>query len=70
VPRADIKSEQAALMLSEIRAELAGKLLDNRRAAIKIRTPRGGLKRFVKCSKESMISPQSIRAELADAGVD
>jgi hypothetical protein len=38
MPHADIKSKQAVLTLSQLHAELAGKLLDNKRAAIKIRT--------------------------------
>src|ERR1700694_3998405 len=36
--RAEILSKQAIFTLSQLHAELAGKLLDNKRAAIKIRT--------------------------------
>ena len=35
--RAEIKSKQASLTLSQFHAELAGKLRDNKRAAVKIR---------------------------------
>ena len=38
MPRAEIKSKQASLTLSQLHAELAGKLRDNKRAAVKIRT--------------------------------
>ena len=37
MPRAEIASKQAIFTLSQLHAELAGKLLDNKRAAIKIR---------------------------------
>ncbi len=37
MPRAEIKSKQASLTLSQLHAELAGKLKDNKRAAVKIR---------------------------------
>src|SRR6476619_7885887 len=36
--RAEIKSKQASLTLSQLHAELAGKLKDTKRAAVKIRT--------------------------------
>src|SRR3981081_3412038 len=38
MPRAEIASKQAVYTLGLLHAELAGKLLDNKRAAIKIRT--------------------------------
>jgi hypothetical protein len=38
MPRAEIASKQAAYTLGLLHAELAGKLLENKRAAIKIRT--------------------------------
>ena len=38
MPRAEILSKQAIFTLSQLHAELAGKLMDNKRAAIKIRT--------------------------------
>ena len=38
MPRAEIASKQAVHTLGLLHAELAGKLLDNKRAAIKIRT--------------------------------
>jgi hypothetical protein len=38
MPHAEIKSKQAVLTLSQLHAELAGKLMDNKRAAVKIRT--------------------------------
>jgi hypothetical protein len=38
MPRAEIASRQAAYTLGLLHAELAGKLLENKRAAIKIRT--------------------------------
>jgi hypothetical protein len=38
IPHAEIKSKQAVFTLSQLHAELAGKLMDNKRAAIKIRT--------------------------------
>jgi hypothetical protein len=38
MPRAEIASKQAAYTLTQLHAELAGKLMDNKRAAIKIRT--------------------------------
>jgi hypothetical protein len=38
MPHAEIKSKQAVFTLSQLHAELAGKLIDNKRAAIKIRT--------------------------------
>ena len=38
MPRAEILSKQAVFTLSQLHAELAGKLMDNKRAAIKIRT--------------------------------
>jgi hypothetical protein len=38
MPHAEIKSKQAVFTLSQLHAELAGKLMDNKRAAIKIRT--------------------------------
>jgi hypothetical protein len=38
MPRAEIASKQAAYALGLLQAELAGKLLENKRAAIKIRT--------------------------------
>jgi hypothetical protein len=37
MPRAEIKSKQASLTLSQLHAELAGKLRESKRAAIKIR---------------------------------
>jgi hypothetical protein len=38
MPHAEIKSKQAVLTLCQLHAELAGKLMENKRAAIKIRT--------------------------------
>jgi hypothetical protein len=38
MPRAEILTKQAVFTLSQLHAELAGKLMDNKRAAIKIRT--------------------------------
>jgi hypothetical protein len=38
MPHAEINSKQAVFTLSQLHAELAGKLMDNKRAAIKIRT--------------------------------
>ena len=38
MPRAEIASKQAAYTLGLLHAELAGKLLENKRAAVKIRT--------------------------------
>lgn len=38
MPHAEIKSKQAVFTLSQLHAELAGKLMDNKRVAIKIRT--------------------------------
>jgi hypothetical protein len=38
MPRAEIASKQATYTLIQLHAELAGKLMDNKRAAIKIRT--------------------------------
>jgi hypothetical protein len=38
MPRAEIASKHAAYTLGLLRAELAGKLLENKRAAVKIRT--------------------------------
>ena len=37
MPRAEIKSKQATLTLSQLHAELAGKLRDNKREAIRVR---------------------------------
>jgi hypothetical protein len=38
MPRAEIASKQAIFTLSQLHAELAAKFLENKRAAIKIRT--------------------------------
>jgi hypothetical protein len=38
MPHAEIKSKQAVLTLSQLHAELAGKFLENRNAAVKIKT--------------------------------
>jgi hypothetical protein len=38
MPHAEIKTKQAVLTLSQLHAELAGKLLQNKIAAVKIRT--------------------------------
>jgi hypothetical protein len=38
MPRAEILSKQAVFTLTQLHAELAGKLMDNKRAAVKIRT--------------------------------
>jgi hypothetical protein len=38
MPNAEIKSKQAVLTLSQLHAELAGKLLANKREAIRLRT--------------------------------
>jgi hypothetical protein len=38
MPRAEIASKQAAYTLGQLHAELAGKLLENKPAAVKIRT--------------------------------
>src|ERR1700687_1095991 len=38
MPHAQIKSQQAVLTLAQLHDELAGKLLENKRAAVKIRT--------------------------------
>jgi hypothetical protein len=38
MPRAEILTKQAVFTLSQLHAELAGKLMDNKRAAVKIRT--------------------------------
>jgi hypothetical protein len=38
MPRAEIASKQAVLTLTQLHAELAGKFLENRNAAVKIKT--------------------------------
>jgi hypothetical protein len=38
MPRAEIKSKQAIFTLSQLHAELAGKLAENRNAGVKIKT--------------------------------
>jgi hypothetical protein len=38
MPRAEIASKQAIFTLTQLHAELGGKMQDNKRAAVKIRT--------------------------------
>jgi len=38
MPRAEIASKQAVYTLTQLHAELAGKFLENRNAAVKIKT--------------------------------